>query len=109
MPGKVSFFAIPGGTFQYGLKTIYVIVSLKIGVGVSLLPTTTRIERGTCAVVPDLEAVGRDVDEDVPGAQLTRQPPPALEIQLDLPNALLERNVQLGDHRRPTTPSGSSP
>src|SRR5215471_21231692 len=43
--GSVSFSAMSGGMFQYGAKTRYVIVSLKIGVGVSVLPTTTFIAR----------------------------------------------------------------
>ena len=74
-----------GGTFQYGLNTTWVISSLKIGVGVSCLPTTTRIGQGHLAAVPDLEPILRDVDEDVPLAEIARQPAPALEIQLDLP------------------------
>ena len=45
--GSVSFFAMSGGTFQYGENTRCVIFSLKIGVGVCCLPTTTRIVRPT--------------------------------------------------------------
>ena len=45
--GRVSPFAMLGGTFQYGENTMCVISSLKIGVGVPGLPTTTRIVSGT--------------------------------------------------------------
>ena len=41
--GSVSVRRMLSGMFQYGLKTTYVIWSLKRGVGVSALPTITRI------------------------------------------------------------------
>ena len=41
--GIVSSCAMPGGTFQYGLKTTCVISSAKIGVLLSGAPTTTRM------------------------------------------------------------------
>ena len=41
--GIVSSFAMPAGTFQYGLKTTCVIESAKMGVLLSGSPTTTRI------------------------------------------------------------------
>ena len=47
-PPEASLFArCRPGTFQYGANTTYVMRSLNIGVGVSSLPTTTRIESGT--------------------------------------------------------------
>jgi hypothetical protein len=46
--GRVSFRAMSRGTFQKGLNTTVVISSLKIGVGLSSLPVTTRIWRATC-------------------------------------------------------------
>jgi hypothetical protein len=73
---------------------------VKIGVGVSFLPTTTRIERATRALVPHLEPIFRNVDDDVAVAEVARQPAPALEIQLDLLYARLGRNVQLRDAGR---------
>ena len=45
--GRVSSVAIVAGTFQYGLKTTCVSVSMKIGVGVSFFPTTTRMDSAT--------------------------------------------------------------
>ena len=51
-------------------------------------------------MVPDFEPVFRDVDEDVPLAEIGRQPAPALEVQRDLLDALRDRHVQLRDRRR---------
>ena len=58
------------GTFQYGLKTRWVISSLKIGVWVSCLPTTTRIgERRPCSPSKTSSRISGNVHEHVAGRQ----------------------------------------
>src|SRR5213079_1144386 len=54
---------------------------------------------GHLPVVPDFETVLGDVDQDVPLAEILRQPAPAFEIQLELPNALLDGHVHLRGDR----------
>ena len=63
--GIVSSFAMPGGTFQYGLKTTCVISSAKIGVLLSGAPTTTRMSITGLAVLDRLEAEVGHVDDEV--------------------------------------------
>ena len=41
--GMVSLRAMLGGTFQYGLNTTFSILSMKMGVGLSFFPVTTRM------------------------------------------------------------------
>src|SRR5205085_4217252 len=47
----------------------------------------------------ELEAERRYVHEDVRIAELARDPPPALEVQLDLSDPPLDRYIQLGQGR----------
>ena len=51
------------------------------------------------AAIPDFEAVLGNVDENVPLAEIRRQPAPALEIQRDLLDALRDGHVELRDGR----------
>ena len=46
--GRYSFCTIDGGTFQVGLTVMYFIDAVRIGVGLSGLPTTMRVFQ-TCA------------------------------------------------------------
>ena len=52
------------------------------------LPRHHPHREGGLALLDRLELEGRDVDEDVAVAELLGQPPPALEVQLDLRDAI---------------------
>ena len=97
----VSSFAMPGGTFQYGLNTTCVISSAKIGVLLSGAPTTTRMSMNRLAVFDRLETEVGHVHEEVARSGIAiGQPAPALEVELDRANALFDGDIQRADGRR---------
>ena len=98
--GIVSSFAMPAGTFQYGLNTTCVIWSAKIGVLLSGSPDDHAHVQHRLAVFDRLEPEVGHVHDESGGRAWDRAASASARVELDGANALFDRHIQRADGRR---------